>query len=52
MDPNTRAFQTVNIMLKRFLEPAEMAGQAILLLSDYTIGSEYFVDGCALPRVC
>jgi len=34
--------------LKRFAEPHEMAGQTVLLLSDYSsymTGGEYFVDG-------
>jgi len=48
MDPATRKYQAANIPLKRFAEPHEMVGQAILLLSDYAsymTGAEYFVDG-------
>jgi sorbose reductase len=48
MDPKLREFQASNVPLKRFAEPAEMAGQTVLLLSDYAsymTGGEYFVDG-------
>jgi NAD(P)-dependent dehydrogenase (short-subunit alcohol dehydrogenase family) len=37
-----------NVPLKRFAEPEEMAGQTVLLLSDYAsyqTGTEYVVDG-------
>lgn len=48
MDPKFREFQADGIPLKRFAEPVEMAGQAILLLSSrasYMTGGEYFIDG-------
>jgi sorbose reductase len=48
MDPALRAFQAANVPLKRFAEPEEMAGQTVLLLSDYAsyqTGTEYVVDG-------
>jgi sorbose reductase len=48
MDPKLREFQASNVPLKRFAEPEEMAGQTVLLLSDYgsyMTGGEYFVDG-------
>jgi len=48
MDPKLRAYQAANIPLKRFAEPREMTGQAVLLLSEYATymtGGEYFVDG-------
>ncbi|KAF5350501.1 hypothetical protein D9756_008490 [Leucocoprinus leucothites] len=48
MDKKVRDHQANNIPLKRFAEPHEMTGQAVLLLSDhatYMTGQEYFVDG-------
>ncbi|EGO01343.1 hypothetical protein SERLA73DRAFT_72290 [Serpula lacrymans var. lacrymans S7.3] len=48
MDKKIREHQASNLPLGRFAEPHEMAGQAILLLSDhgsYMTGAEYFVDG-------
>jgi hypothetical protein len=54
MDPDVRAFQAAGVPLKRFAEPQEMAGQAVLLLSDYAsymTGAEYFVDGCVAPSL-
>lgn len=48
MDQKLRDFQADGVPLKRFAEPEEMAGQAILLLSSkatYMTGGEYFVDG-------
>ncbi|KAF8179848.1 NADP-dependent mannitol dehydrogenase MtDH [Pholiota molesta] len=48
MDEATRDFQAKSLPLGRFAEPHEMAGQALLLLSDhasYMTGGEYFVDG-------
>jgi len=48
MDKNIRDHQAHNLPLGRFAEPHEMAGQALLLLSDYAsymTGNEYFVDG-------
>ncbi|KXN85779.1 NADP-dependent mannitol dehydrogenase [Leucoagaricus sp. SymC.cos] len=48
MDKNIRDHQASNLPLKRFAQPHEMTGQAVLLLSDhasYMTGSEYFVDG-------
>ncbi|OAV89420.1 NADP-dependent mannitol dehydrogenase [Puccinia triticina 1-1 BBBD Race 1] len=48
MDLSLRDFQADGVPLKRFAEPEEMAGQAILLLSSkasYMTGGEYFVDG-------
>ncbi|KAG0143664.1 hypothetical protein CROQUDRAFT_660923 [Cronartium quercuum f. sp. fusiforme G11] len=48
MDEKLREFQADGVPLKRFAEPEEMAGQAILLLSNrasYMTGGEYFVDG-------
>ena len=49
MDRKVLECQSKGIPLGRFAEPHEMAGQAILLLSDYAsymTGGEYFVDGC------
>jgi len=48
MDEKVRKYQASHVPLGRFAEPHEMAGQAILLLSDhatYMTGGEYFVDG-------
>ncbi|KAF8996215.1 NADP-dependent mannitol dehydrogenase MtDH [Cyathus striatus] len=48
MAQEVRDFQSKSLPLGRFAEPHEMAGQAILLLSDYAsymTGGEYFVDG-------
>ncbi|KAF7976925.1 hypothetical protein HWV62_5332 [Athelia sp. TMB] len=48
MEQKVRDHQAQNLPLKRFAEPEEMAGQALLLLSDhasYMTGGEYFVDG-------
>ncbi|TFK64670.1 NADP-dependent mannitol dehydrogenase [Pluteus cervinus] len=48
MDKKIRDFQASAIPLGRFAEPHEMAGQAILLLSEhssYMTGGEYFIDG-------
>ncbi|PLW26053.1 hypothetical protein PCANC_24878 [Puccinia coronata f. sp. avenae] len=48
MEVSLRDFQADGVPLKRFAEPEEMAGQAILLLSSkasYMTGGEYFVDG-------
>jgi sorbose reductase len=48
MDKKMRDNQAASIPLKRFAEPEEMAGQTVLLLSDYAsymTGGEYFVDG-------
>ncbi|KAF8867838.1 NADP-dependent mannitol dehydrogenase MtDH [Gymnopilus junonius] len=48
MDKSIRDFQSSQIPLRRFAEPDEMTGQALLLLSDhasYMTGGEYFVDG-------
>ncbi|KAF8634994.1 hypothetical protein AX15_000609 [Amanita polypyramis BW_CC] len=48
MDPKIRDYQAKSLPLKRFAEPEEMTGQAMLLLSDassYMTGGEYFVDG-------
>ncbi|KAK2462556.1 hypothetical protein APHAL10511_005526 [Amanita phalloides] len=48
MDPEIREYQAKSLPLKRFAEPHEMTGQALLLLSDhatYMTGGEYFVDG-------
>ncbi|TEB32905.1 NADP-dependent mannitol dehydrogenase MtDH [Coprinellus micaceus] len=48
MDKKIRDFQAKQLLLKRFAEPEEMCGQALLLLSDYAsymTGGEYFVDG-------
>jgi len=48
MDKKVRDFQAQSLPLGRFAEPHEMAGQALLLLSDhasYMTGGEYFVDG-------
>ena len=48
MDEKIRNYQASNVPLRRFAEPHEMAGQAILLLSDhasYMTGGEYFIDG-------
>lgn len=48
MDKKVREYQARQLPLKRFAEPEEMTGQALLLLSDYAsymTGGEYFVDG-------
>jgi len=48
MDKKIRDFQAKGLPLKRFAEPHEMTGQALLLLSEYATymtGGEYFVDG-------
>ncbi|KJA23801.1 hypothetical protein HYPSUDRAFT_201216 [Hypholoma sublateritium FD-334 SS-4] len=48
MDKSIRDYQAKGVPLGRFAEPSEMAGQALLLLSDhasYMTGGEYFVDG-------
>ncbi|KAF7439742.1 hypothetical protein PC9H_000078 [Pleurotus ostreatus] len=48
MDKNIRDHQASGIPLRRFAEPHEMTGQALLLLSEhatYMTGGEYFVDG-------
>ncbi|KAF8075340.1 NADP-dependent mannitol dehydrogenase MtDH [Lyophyllum atratum] len=48
MDKKAREFQASGIPMKRFGEPKEMAGQAMLLLSEhasYMTGGEYVVDG-------
>ncbi|KAF9564025.1 NAD(P)-binding protein [Agrocybe pediades] len=48
MDKNIREHQAKNLPLGRFAEPHEMAGQALLLLSEYSTymtGGEYFIDG-------
>ena len=48
MPADLRSWQADHVPLKRFSEPHEQAGQAVLLLSDsssYTTGSECFVDG-------
>jgi len=48
MDKKVRDHQASNVPMGRFAEPEEMAGQTILLLSDYATymtGGEYFVDG-------
>ncbi|KAF8513240.1 NADP-dependent mannitol dehydrogenase [Gautieria morchelliformis] len=48
MDPSLRAYQAANIPLRRFAEPREMTGQAVLLLTEYAsymTGGEYFIDG-------
>jgi len=48
MAKSIRDHQAHNLPLGRFAEPHEMAGQALLLLSDhasYMTGNEYFVDG-------
>ncbi|KAJ2912669.1 hypothetical protein MD484_g7735, partial [Candolleomyces efflorescens] len=48
MDKSMRDYQAGQLPLKRFAEPDEMTGQALLLLSDhasYMTGGEYFVDG-------
>jgi NAD(P)-dependent dehydrogenase (short-subunit alcohol dehydrogenase family) len=48
MAKNIRDHQAHNLPLGRFAEPHEMAGQALLLLSEhasYMTGGEYFVDG-------
>lgn len=48
MPAELRAAQAEQVPLKRFSEPAEHAGQTLLLLSDYssyTTGSEIFIDG-------
>jgi NAD(P)-dependent dehydrogenase (short-subunit alcohol dehydrogenase family) len=48
MAKDVRDYQAHSLPLKRFAEPHEMTGQALLLLSDhasYMTGQEYFVDG-------
>ncbi|PPQ69041.1 hypothetical protein CVT26_003750 [Gymnopilus dilepis] len=48
MDKSIREYQSGAIPLRRFAEPEEMAGQALLLLSEhasYMTGGEYFLDG-------
>jgi len=48
MDAKLREFQADGVPLKRFSEPHEQVGQALLLLSEhasYMTGGEYFVDG-------
>ncbi|GLB41406.1 putative KR domain containing protein [Lyophyllum shimeji] len=48
MDKKVRDFQASMVPLKRFAEPQEMTGQALLLLSEhasYMTGCEYVVDG-------
>ncbi|KAL4261950.1 NADP-dependent mannitol dehydrogenase [Pleurotus pulmonarius] len=48
MDKAIRDHQASGIPLRRFAEPHEMTGQALLLLSEhatYMTGGEYFVDG-------
>ncbi|KAF5325021.1 hypothetical protein D9619_010098 [Psilocybe cf. subviscida] len=48
MDKAIRDYQAKSLPLGRFAEPDEMAGQTLLLLSDYAsymTGGEYFVDG-------
>jgi len=48
MAKNIRDHQAQGLPLGRFAEPHEMAGQALLLLSEhasYMTGGEYFVDG-------
>jgi len=48
MAKSIRDHQAQNLPLGRFAEPHEMAGQALLLLSEnasYMTGGEYFVDG-------
>jgi NAD(P)-dependent dehydrogenase (short-subunit alcohol dehydrogenase family) len=48
MDKKVRDHQAKNVPLRRFAEPEDMAGQALLLLSDYgayMTGGEYLVDG-------
>ncbi|KAG5643420.1 hypothetical protein DXG03_000964 [Asterophora parasitica] len=48
MDKKVRDFQAHAVPLRRFAEPHEMTGQALLLLSEhasYMTGGEYFVDG-------
>lgn len=48
MAKSIRDHQALNLPLGRFAEPHEMAGQALLLLSEhssYMTGGEYFVDG-------
>jgi len=48
MAKSIRDHQAHNLPLGRFAEPHEMAGQALLLLSEhasYMTGGEYFVDG-------
>jgi hypothetical protein len=49
MPQETKDFQAQGVPLGRFAKPEEMAGIALLLLSDaasYMTGGEYFVDGC------
>jgi len=48
MDKKVLEYQSAALPLKRFAEPHEITGQALLLLSDhasYMTGGEYFVDG-------
>ncbi|GLB39512.1 putative KR domain containing protein [Lyophyllum shimeji] len=48
MEQSVRDFQASALPLRRFAEPHEMTGQALLLLSEhasYMTGGEYFVDG-------
>jgi len=48
MEKSIRDFQSSQLPLRRFAQPEEMVGQALLLLSDYAsymTGAEYFVDG-------
>ncbi|KAF8523684.1 NADP-dependent mannitol dehydrogenase [Hysterangium stoloniferum] len=50
MEASLKGFQANGIPLKRFAEPQEMAGQVVLLLTEYAsymTGGEYFVDGLA-----
>ncbi|KAF8064850.1 NADP-dependent mannitol dehydrogenase MtDH [Lyophyllum atratum] len=48
MEKKVRDFQASALPMRRFAEPHEMTGQALLLLSEhasYMTGGEYFVDG-------
>ncbi|KAG6896327.1 hypothetical protein C0992_008981 [Termitomyces sp. T32_za158] len=48
MEKKVREYQASAVPLGRFAQPPEIAGQALLLLSDhasYMTGGEYFVDG-------
>jgi len=48
LDKNIRDHQAHNVPLRRFAEPEEITGQALLLLSDrasYQTGADYLVDG-------
>ncbi|KAG6876524.1 hypothetical protein C0993_002483, partial [Termitomyces sp. T159_Od127] len=48
MDKKVRDYQASAVPLGRFAQPHEIAGQALLLLSEhatYMTGGEYFVDG-------